>query len=494
MEFLKVHSWMLLVAFALGCTITYFIMRGLINNAKAKFFLLQDQFEKEEHDWQTKLDTEHSAFEKACKERDTYLREKEDLISAREVLSAADANLVPAVELDTLRTELNRVKAEREDFRRRREELSTELEKVLLQLENSQKLTESAAPTPPTAVTPPKPTMTPEMILQAQKENTIREPQFDWHRLEASLSPIVERLAEFDRKITSVEHKTHHFGDLNQELANLISAQKQVHSPTPAHHTENHQPQRTTTLLTAAPIAASRWLEKFGLNRGKDFFEKTPLDGASKYQDIFIRLPDEKSLYLDCHTVTHDQLSTVMQKESSVTRVCEITHRWIQDRKLTLSGGILDEEVASCEIKLILLPSEETYLEMAARYSDLMESPEGYKIYVISPIHLGFVCNFLSFVSRQMESQHDIEKILKLGRDLGLRVGKIIEAVDSVGLGLNQTVMSFNELMRSVDFHLISNLRKIEKMHTFDWPQAPLLSEDVLASPASSRNGERKPA
>ncbi len=488
---------MLLASFAVGCGLTYFIMRGLLNKAKEKFFELQDQFEKEEHEWQAKLDTEHSAYEKAVKERDQYLREKEDLVAAQGVLPSPGDNMVPATELDALKSELERISGEREELRRCRDEVSAELERTLAQGEgtSSGKLTDvTVTNIGVSPLVPPKPTMTPEMILLAQQKDAMAHTgSFDWQRLEASLTPIVERLAEFDRKITKVENSAHQFGDIGHELTTLMNAQKK--SSIERSSTEG-SPSRTATLHSHAPISASRWLEKFGLNKGKDFFEQAPQTSTSRTKDIFIRLPDEKFIYVDCHSVTHESLVTLSQKHSDLATMCEALSKNVQERKRLLSDAVVDEEIAACDIKLILLPTEEAYLELTYQHSALLDSPEGHRVFVVSPVHLSFVCNFLSFVSRQIESHSDIEKILKLGRDLGLRVGKIIEAVDAVGSGLNQTVVSFNELMRSVDFHLISNLRKIDKMHTFDWPSPKSLSEDLIAAPVSSRNGggDRKPA
>ncbi len=534
MELLKNYSWLMLLSFSAGCLFTYFVMRSLLNRAREKFFQLQDQSEKEEFEWQAKVEAEHGAFEKASRERDLYAQEKEDLqmklddlkrqtanLQGRptqtpppmqpgtpvvataqppplqhnplHAVETADANHVDVKAVDAMAVDAVAVNGTPVDAS------ATEANALN---ENSAK--QGSAATSPDVVTgvaaSGKPKMTPDMILQQARQQD-PPPPFDWARLDDTLMPIVERLREFEKMIGELRGKSDHIVDLKKDLHTLLSlsATNSLAKPVPGMYVSPDKgPSAAASPAGDAMqryaylgnhMSPLRWLERFGLVRGKDFFEKaSSAAGHSSTPDFIVRLPDEKTIFIDCHTLSMSEFNSRLQATGEPQILFADVRKALEVRRDEILGTNADDELAACEMHFILIPSEMIYLDLIQAHPELVDQFSQGRVNIISPIHLGFICKFMGLLSQQMENQEDIEKVLKLGKDLGLRTLKVIEAVDAVGTGLHQTVNSFNDLMRSVDFHLISTVRKVEKFNSFDWPKFQRLNEDLLPSPSASRN------
>jgi DNA recombination protein RmuC len=324
-------------------------------------------------------------------------------------------------------------------------------------------------------------------LLRAEEDRKSREKRDrEESRLIAELAPVKDRLEQMQISVKALEkERTEQFGTIQEQLKNAIASDDQL--------------RKTTQALSQALSSNSirgvwgetqlrKLVELAGLIKHADFSEQATFstDSGSGRADLIINLPGGKSLAIDSKVPfnSYQEASAISElaEGDDARRRAELIAAHVKAMKVhidALSGKEYWTGLnASPDFVIAFVPSES--LLSAALDADpaLLEYAFKKNVALASPVTLFSVLKTINYIWRQNADEGSVRTMIKLGKELYERIGKIAEHAEKLGRSITSTVKDYNVFISSLESRVLVTARKLNDL---DENQ---LGTDEIISPA----------
>jgi len=324
-------------------------------------------------------------------------------------------------------------------------------------------------------------------LLRAEEDRKQRETrEREESRLIAELAPVKDRLEQMQISVKALEkERTEQFGTIQEQLKNAIASDDQL--------------RKTTQALSQALSSNSirgvwgetqlrKLVELAGLIKHADFNEQATFstDSGSGRADLIINLPGGKSLAIDSKVPfnSYQEASAISElaEGDDARRRAELITAHVKAMKVhidALSGKEYWTGLnASPDFVIAFVPSES--LLSAALDADpaLLEYAFKKNVALASPVSLFSVLKTINYIWRQNADEGSVRTMIKLGKELYERIGKIAEHAEKLGRSITSTVKDYNVFISSLESRVLVTARKLNDL---DENQ---LGTDEIVSPA----------
>ena len=324
-------------------------------------------------------------------------------------------------------------------------------------------------------------------LLRAEEDRKSREQRDrEESRLIAELAPVKDRLEQMQISVKALEkERTEQFGTIQEQLKNAIASDDQL--------------RKTTQALSQALSSNSirgvwgetqlrKLVELAGLIKHADFSEQATFstDSGSGRADLIINLPGGKSLAIDSKVPfnSYQEASAISElaEGDDARRRAELIAAHVKAMKVhidALSGKEYWTGLnASPDFVIAFVPSES--LLSAALDADpaLLEYAFKKNVALASPVSLFSVLKTINYIWRQNADEGSVRTMIKLGKELYERIGKIAEHAEKLGRSITSTVKDYNVFISSLESRVLVTARKLN-----DLDENPLGTEEII-SPA----------
>ena len=324
-------------------------------------------------------------------------------------------------------------------------------------------------------------------LLRAEEDRKQRETrEREESRLIAELAPVKDRLEQMQISVKALEkERTEQFGTIQEQLKNAIASDDQL--------------RKTTQALSQALSSNSirgvwgetqlrKLVELAGLIKHADFSEQATFstDSGSGRADLIINLPGGKSLAIDSKVPfnSYQEASAISElaEGDDARRRAELVAAHVKAMKVhidALSGKEYWTGLnASPDFVIAFVPSES--LLSAALDADpaLLEYAFKKNVALASPVSLFSVLKTINYIWRQNADEGSVRTMIKLGKELYERIGKIAEHAEKLGRSITSTVKDYNVFISSLESRVLVTARKLNDL---DENQ---LGTDEIISPA----------
>ena len=307
----------------------------------------------------------------------------------------------------------------------------------------------------------------------ANRERVARdERDREENRLINELAPVKDRLEQMQLTVASLEkERTEQFGTIQEQLKNAVNSDEQL--------------RKTTMALSQALSSNSirgvwgetqlrKLVELAGLIKHADFSEQATFstDSGSGRADLIINLPGGKSLAIDSKVPfnSYQEASAISEHaegEDAKKRLDLITAH-VKAMKLHIDALSSKEYWtglnASPDFVIAFVPSES--LLSAALDADpaLLEYAFKKNVALASPVSLFSVLKTINYIWRQNADESSVRNMIRLGKELYERVGKIAEHADKLGRSITNTVKDYNVFVSSLETRVLVTARKLNDL------------------------------
>ena len=310
-------------------------------------------------------------------------------------------------------------------------------------------------------------------LLRAEEDRKERETrEREESRLIQELAPVKDRLEQMQLSVKALEkERTEQFGTIQEQLKNAIASDDQL--------------RKTTQALSQALSSNSirgvwgetqlrKLVELAGLIKHADFNEQATFstDSGSGRADLIINLPGGKSLAIDSKVPfnSYQEASAISElaEGDDARRRAELIAAHVKAMKVhidALSGKEYWTGLnASPDFVIAFVPSES--LLSAALDADpaLLEYAFKKNVALASPVSLFSVLKTINYIWRQNTDEGSVRNMIKLGKDLYERIGKIAEHAEKLGKSITNTVKDYNVFVSSLESRVLVTARKLNDL------------------------------
>ena len=292
------------------------------------------------------------------------------------------------------------------------------------------------------------------------------------NKLLQALAPVKVHLEQMQQTVATLEkERTEQFGSIQQQLKSAIESDEQLRKQT----------QALSQALTSNNVRGvwgeaqlRKLVELAGLIKHADFDEQATIStnaGAGR-ADMVINLPGGKSLAIDSKVPFSAYQEASAISELATGEEAARRTRLIAEHVKAVKAHIdalgtksywsgLD---ASPDFVIAFIPSES--LLSAALDADpaLLEYAFKKNVALASPVSLFSVLKTINFIWRQNADESSVRNMIKLGKELYERVGKVAEHADKLGRSITTTVKDYNQFVSSLEGRMLVTARKLNDL------------------------------
>jgi DNA recombination protein RmuC len=292
------------------------------------------------------------------------------------------------------------------------------------------------------------------------------------NKLLQALAPVKVHLEQMQLTVATLEkERTEQFGSIQQQLKSAIESDEQLRKQT----------QALSQALTSNNVRGvwgeaqlRKLVELAGLIKHADFDEQATIStnaGAGR-ADMVINLPGGKSLAIDSKVPFSAYQEASAISELATGEEAARRARLIAEHVKAVKAHIdalgtkaywsgLD---ASPDFVIAFIPSES--LLSAALDADpaLLEYAFKKNVALASPVSLFSVLKTINFIWRQNADESSVRNMIKLGKELYERVGKVAEHADKLGRSITSTVKDYNQFVSSLEGRMLVTARKLNDL------------------------------
>lgn len=310
-------------------------------------------------------------------------------------------------------------------------------------------------------------------IAKAEKDSLEQQERLGQeNKILLQLAPVKEQLDQMRESVSRLEkERAQQFSSISEQLRNSIETDESLRKQTQ----QLAQALSSNSLRGVWGEAQLRKLvELAGLIKHADFSEQATIatDAGAGRADMVINLPGGKSLAIDSKVPfnSYQEASTI----SELAAGDELARR----KKL------LDEHVkavrshidalgnkaywtglsSSPDFVICFVPSES--LLSAALETDpaILEYAFKKNVALASPVSLFSVLKTINYIWRQNADESEIKAMIRLGKELYERVGKLAGLADKLGRSITASVKDYNTFVSSLETRMLVTARKLNDL------------------------------
>jgi DNA recombination protein RmuC len=320
--------------------------------------------------------------------------------------------------------------------------------------------------------------------LKADQENKIL----------VQLAPVKQQLEQMQTVVAQLEkERSTQFASITEQLRNAVETDENLRKQTQ----QLAQALSSNSLRGVWGEAQLRKLvELAGLIKHADFSEQATIstEGGSGRADMVINLPGGKSLAIDSKVPFNSYQEASAISELATGEELARRKRLIEEHVKAVRKHIDDLGTkaywtglaSSPDFVVCFVPSES--LLSAALEADpaILEYAFKKNVALASPVSLFSVLKTINYIWRQNADESQVRAMIKLGKELYERVGKVAQVADKLGRSLNATVKDYNAFVSSLESRMLVTARKLNDLDENELGIEELNSPKVLEESASS--------
>lgn len=320
--------------------------------------------------------------------------------------------------------------------------------------------------------------------LKAQEENKIL----------VQLAPVKQQLEQMQTVVAQLEkERSTQFASITEQLRNAVE-------------TDENLRKQTQTLAQALSSNSLRgvWgeaqlrklVELAGLIKHADFSEQATIateDGSGR-ADMVINLPGGKSLAIDSKVPFNSYQEASAISELATGEELDRRRRLLAEHVKAVRKHIDDLGSkaywtgldSSPDFVVCFVPSESLLSAALEQDPAILEYAFKKNVALASPVSLFSVLKTINYIWRQNADESQIRSMIKLGKELYDRVGKVAQVADKLGRSINTTVKDYNAFVSSLESRMLVTARKLNDLDENELGLDELATPKVLEESASS--------
>ena len=323
-------------------------------------------------------------------------------------------------------------------------------------------------------------------------------------KIKALLSPVGEKLANYERQVADLEAKrTDAFGQLAGLIQSMKEGQEQV----------RREAQRLGNSLTNAPKARGRWgeralqnlLEQCGLAQHTDFVMEHSIDteDGRLRPDAIVRIPGGKVLVIDSKVSLNAYQEAFEATDDEARARALADHvRSMRNHVQTLGAKSYQSQFEDAPDYVVMFVPGEHFVAAALEADpDLWNFAFDKRVLLATPTNLVAIARTVAQVWRQDGLAKEAQEIGRMGAELYDRLATAAEHLKRVGGGLESAVNNYNKFVGSFERNVLSSGRRLAEkgveIGKREIDEVPLVesaprynAEDVAALEAPDNDGE----
>jgi DNA recombination protein RmuC len=305
------------------------------------------------------------------------------------------------------------------------------------------------------------------------------------------LAPVKEQLEQMQTVVQRMEReRVEQFSSISEQLKNAIETDENLRKQTQ----QLSQALSSNSLRGVWGEAQLRKLvELAGLIKHADFAEQATISTGDKSgrADMVINLPGGKALAIDSKVPfdKYQEASTISELASG--EELDRRKKLLAEHVKAMKGHI--DELAgrayweglesSPDFVICFVPSESLLSAALEQDPALMEYAFKKNVALASPVSLFSVLKTINYIWRQNADESQVRSMIKLGRELYERVGKVAALAADLGNKLTSTVKSYNGFVSSLETRMLVTARKLNDLDENE------LGTDSIESPKLIEQG-----
>ncbi|MGA2760233.1 MAG: DNA recombination protein RmuC [Candidatus Cybelea sp.] len=298
------------------------------------------------------------------------------------------------------------------------------------------------------------------------------------------VSPVTQKLGEFDRLIADLEAtRQRDAGSLREQIDQLLGRTDKLETAT------SHLSTQTSTLVTALrnPASRGKWgemqlrnvVEKAGMLAYCDFSEQqtVALEEARVRPDMTVNLPGERYVFVDAKAPT-DSMQAALEASDDETRKALVKKhaRALRDHVDALARRGYQTAKGSADYVVMFVAGEAFVSSACNEDPGLIEYALDKGVLVTGPLTLISLLRTFAMGWQALRQEENAKRIAMIGRVLYERALKFSEHLAEVRKHLERSVNAFNGAVGSYETKLLPQGRKLKD-------EASLLGEDLSELP-----------
>ena len=292
------------------------------------------------------------------------------------------------------------------------------------------------------------------------------------NKILVQLEPVKQQLLQMQDVVQRLEkERTEQFSSISEQLRASIETDENLRKQT----------QQLSQALSSNSLRGvwgetqlRKLVELAGLIKHADFSEQATIktDNGTGRADMVINLPGGKSLAIDSKVPFNSyqeasSISELASGEEANRRAALIkehvaaVRKHIDDLGTRAYWSGLD---SSPDFVICFVPSESLLSAALDADASLMEYAFKKNVALASPVSLFSVLKTINYIWRQNADESQVRSMIKLGKELYERVGKLALLAQDLGNKLTSTVKSYNSFVSSLESRMLVTARKLNDL------------------------------
>ena len=338
-----------------------------------------------------------------------------------------------------------------------------------------------------------------KQVTQLETERDARQAREEKEQvLLRELAPVKENITKMQEAVAKMEtERVTQFTSLNEAIKQAVESDAALRRET---QMLSNALSSNTMRGVWGEAQLRKLVELAGLVKHADFTEQTT--NSTGRADMIITLPGGKSLAIDSKVPYNSYQEASQISELATGADGERRKQLMQAHVKAVKKHIDDLAgkaywtglAASPDFVICFIPSESLLSAALAEDATLLEYAFGKNVAIASPVSLFSVLKTINFIWRQNVDESQVRAMIKLGRELYERVGKVAELADKLGRSIMGTVKDYNAFVKSLESRMIVTARKLNNLDENDLAietiDSPLQLEPGLTLPSLSEMAE----
>lgn len=303
--------------------------------------------------------------------------------------------------------------------------------------------------------------------IRGQQEKAEQE-----NKILLQLAPVKQQLEQMQTTVQRMEkERTEQFSSIEQQLRSAIETDENL----------RRQTQQLAQALSSNSLRGvwgeaqlRKLVELAGLIKHADFSEQASIstDAGAGRADMVINLPGGKSLAIDSKVPFNSYQEASAISELATGEELNRRKKLIEEHVKAVRKHIDDLGSkaywtglnSSPDFVVCFVPSES--LLSAALEADpaILEYAFKKNVALASPVSLFSVLKTINYIWRQNADESQVRLMIKLGKELYERVGKVAQVADKLGRSINATVKDYNSFVSSLESRMLVTARKLNDL------------------------------
>jgi DNA recombination protein RmuC len=316
-----------------------------------------------------------------------------------------------------------------------------------------------------------------EQQLEAERESKILQ----------QLAPVKTQLEQMQTTVQRLEReRTEQFSSISEQLRNAVQSDESLRKQTQ----QLAQALSSNSLRGVWGEAQLRKLvELAGLIKHADFSEQATIstESGGGRADMVINLPGGKSLAIDSKVPFNSYQEASAISELATGEELDRRRRLLDEHVKAMRKHIDDLGSkaywtglnASPDFVVCFVPSESLLSAALEVDPSIMEYAFKKNVALASPVSLFSVLKTINYIWRQNADETQVRAMIKLGKELYERVGKVATLAEKLGRSLGTSVKDYNAFISSLETRMLVTARKLN-----DLDESQLGTEELAAPKA----------